>query len=248
MANAARTHRLGLYLKSKDRRLPRNIANKSVITNSKQLKQKSAAFYKTTMATEVGISWRLVYRVLQIWKNYENFRILPSMQTGRQSSLRRRTPFWKYQAEYKNCKMKWIVWSIPRVVRMLHRFAVEIPTLLVNQRYSYFIPNMTGCYLSERRDSKKGRQVFGYTGYIRKRFCSSTCFFLSTLSSRIESMEFVCWGTAQCDHSRERWKTRTKSRSEMPVRTVSQRFSTLWWRRLYKEFSGRPTTTADFGS
>ena len=43
-------------------------------------------------------------------------------------------------------------------------------------------------------------------------------------------------------------KARTKSRSEMPVRTVSQRFSHLQWRRLFKELWGRPTTTADFRS
>ena len=43
-------------------------------------------------------------------------------------------------------------------------------------------------------------------------------------------------------------KARTKSRSEMPVWTVSQRFSHPQWRRLFKELCGRPTTTADFGS
>ena len=34
----------------------------------------------------------------------------------------------------------------------------------------------------------------------------------------------------------------------MPVRTFSQRFSHLQWRRLLKELWGRPTTSADFGS
>ena len=34
----------------------------------------------------------------------------------------------------------------------------------------------------------------------------------------------------------------------MPARTVSQRFSHLQWRRLFKELWSRPTTTADFGS
>ena len=43
-------------------------------------------------------------------------------------------------------------------------------------------------------------------------------------------------------------KTRARLRSEMPVRTVSQKFSHLQWRRLFKELWGRPTTTADFGS
>ena len=34
----------------------------------------------------------------------------------------------------------------------------------------------------------------------------------------------------------------------MPIWTVSQRFSHLQWRRLFKELWSRPTTTADFGS
>ena len=42
-------------------------------------------------------------------------------------------------------------------------------------------------------------------------------------------------------------KTRTRLRSEMPVRTVSQRFSHLQWRRRCQELWSRPTT-ADFGS
>ena len=47
-------------------------------------------------------------------------------------------------------------------------------------------------------------------------------------------------------YSGEKWKTRTRPRSEMPVWTVSQRFSHPQWRRLFQELWGRPTTTADF--
>ena len=43
------------------------------------------------------------------------------------------------------------------------------------------------------------------------------------------------------------WK-RVKDKNKMPVRTVSQKFSHLQWRRLFKELWSRPTTTADFGS
>ena len=46
----------------------------------------------------------------------------------------------------------------------------------------------------------------------------------------------------------EEWESDTSSSSEMPVRTVSQKFSPLQWRRLFKELWGRPTTTADFRS
>ena len=50
------------------------------------------------------------------------------------------------------------------------------------------------------------------------------------------------------DDVQEEWESNTSSGSEMPVRTVSQKFSHLQWRRLFKELWSRPTTTADFGS
>ena len=112
------------------------------------------------------------------------------------------------------------------------------------------ISDQKGCWglLSYRRAAKKGRQAIGTHMVHGKRFCKSTCIFISSLSSRIESMEFVNRGGASYVYSGEKWKTGTKSRSEMPVWTVSQRFSHLQWRRLFKELWGRPTTTADFWS
>ena len=46
----------------------------------------------------------------------------------------------------------------------------------------------------------------------------------------------------------DEWKPNTSSGSEMPVRTVSQKFTRPWWGKMFKELWGRPTTTADFGS
>ena len=43
MSVTARMHRLGLYLRSKDRQFLRNVRQESVITNSKQLKPKKSA-------------------------------------------------------------------------------------------------------------------------------------------------------------------------------------------------------------
>ena len=58
MSETARTHRLGLYLKSRDKRLSRNIAKKSVITKSKQLKpKKSADSYKDNYGDR---NWKFV--------------------------------------------------------------------------------------------------------------------------------------------------------------------------------------------
>ena len=104
MSVTARKHRLGLYLKSKDRRLSRNIAKKSVITNSKQ--KKSADFYEKNCGDRNWNYVKLIIKVSMKWKNYGNSRVLPSILSRDESSSRTRILFWNYQAEYRNCKMK----------------------------------------------------------------------------------------------------------------------------------------------
>ena len=94
-------------LRSKDRQLLRNIAKKSVITNSKQLKsKKSADSYKDNYGNRNWNFVKLINKVLQRWKNCENFRVLPSILLREENSSRIRTLFWNSQAEYRNCKMK----------------------------------------------------------------------------------------------------------------------------------------------
>ena len=56
-------------------------------------------------------------------------------------------------------------------------------------------------------------------------FCKSRCVIFSTLSTGIESMEFQYRRAASFVHLGEEWESNTSSRSEMPVRTVSQKFS-----------------------
>ena len=79
-------------------------------------------------------------------------------------------------------------------------------------------------------------------------FCKSSCVLFNTLSWRIESMEFRKRRTASPIHIGREWEANTESRSEMPVWTVSQKFSRPWWGRIFLWLWGRPTTTADFRS
>ena len=103
----AQMHRLGLYLKNRDRWLSQNIARKLVITNSKQLMQKkNAEFYEKNYGDSKWNFVKFINKVLQRWRNYENFKDLPSIRSQDESSSRTRTLFWNYQAEYKNHKMK----------------------------------------------------------------------------------------------------------------------------------------------
>ena len=103
MSVTARTHRLGLYLKSRDRRLSRNIARKSVITNSMQFMQKkNVDSYNDNYGVKNWNFVKFINKVLQKWRNYGNSRVLPSIRWQDESSSRTRTQSWNYQAEFKN--------------------------------------------------------------------------------------------------------------------------------------------------
>ena len=84
--------------------------------------------------------------------------------------------------------------------------------------------------------------------FFGKRFCKSSRVFFSTLSAGVESMELRNIRTDSLINGGDEWESNTSSRSEMPVWTVSQKFSLPLWGRLLKEFGCRPTTPADFGS
>ena len=108
MSVTARTHRLGLYLKSNEAvDLSRNIAKKSVITNSMQFTQKqSADSYKDNYGNKNWNFVKLINKVLQKWKNDGNSKVLLSIRSRDENSSRIRTVFWNSLAEYRNCKMK----------------------------------------------------------------------------------------------------------------------------------------------
>ena len=104
---SARKHRLGLYLRSKDRRSSRNSAKKSVITNSMQLTQKkSVVSYKDNCGDRNWNFVKLVNKVKKKCMNYGNSRVPPSTLSRDENLSRIRTLFWNYQAENRNCKMK----------------------------------------------------------------------------------------------------------------------------------------------
>ena len=124
----------------------------------------------------------------------------------------------------------------------------EIHTLPVNQEYSLnilFLKDYWGLH-SYRSDTLMGRQIFGIHLVYQETFLQIHMHLhqLLILKNWIHGVQPL---RSRCICLQRR-KTRTKSRSEMPVWTVSQRFSHLQWRRLFKELWGRPTTTADFGS
>ena len=92
---------------NRDERSSQNVARKFLITNSKQLEQnKNATFYKKNYGVSNRIFVQFINKILLRWRNYDNFRVLPSIRSQDGSSSRTRTLLWNYLEDYKNCKMK----------------------------------------------------------------------------------------------------------------------------------------------
>ena len=92
MSVTARKHRLGLYLRSKDRQFLRSVTQESSRTPSSSSRRRAPTPSRTIMATEIG--------------NFVNLRVLHSTLWQDENSLRIRTLSCNYEAEYRNCKMK----------------------------------------------------------------------------------------------------------------------------------------------
>ena len=86
---------------------------------------------------------------------------------------------------------------------MLNQFAVEIPTLPVDQCQSHLIRYLEECcdILRIAELQRRAAKHLGHTWFIGKRFCKSRCVIISTLSAGIESMEFRYRRTASFIHS-----------------------------------------------
>ena len=127
---------------------------------------------------------------------------------------------------------------------MLNRLAVEIHTLPVPPglfpKHPPFEGMLRPLYSSQRQDEEPPN-ILGHIRYFRKRFCKSTSFFVSSVFSGIKIHPNGIHGEKLPKNQstsllQRKWKTKARLRSEMPVRTVSQKFSSLQWRRLFKNY------------
>ena len=64
--------------------------------------KKNAEFYEKNSVDSKWNFVKLINKVLQRWRNYENSKVLHSIRSKDESSSKTRTLFWNYEAEYKN--------------------------------------------------------------------------------------------------------------------------------------------------
>ena len=112
------------------------------------------------------------WKVSMRWKNWNDFKALHSMNFREEDWSKIETPSLNSQERFRNYRMKKIAWMIREIFKMLNQYAVDNPTLPVNQSLSHLIQILVECkaVLLECRAAEKGRQVFATHMVYRETF------------------------------------------------------------------------------
>ena len=161
-------------MKSKDRRLSRNIAKKSVITNSKQPTQKkSADSNKDNYGDRNWNFVKLINKVLQKWKNYGNSRVLPSIRSQDENLSRIRTLFLELPGRVQELQNEVNCMKILWIFRMLESVRsgnshVTTSTSVIPTSSNSWRDVATFFRIAEPQ--RRVAKHLGHTWYIGKRF------------------------------------------------------------------------------
>ena len=163
----------------------------------------------TVIEAKLGSSWSLE-------KSQRNGRIeevsefhLPTLLQDEDSS-RIRTLFWNLLVRYRNCKMKKIVWMIQEIFKMLNQYAVDIPTLPVNQC-------QCSAVLLECRAVEKDRQAFEIRMLYRETFLQVQLRPLQHFVRRI----WIHGVPEEENRFTHQWLRRVRNKHQFKIRDVS---------------------------
>ena len=185
-------------------------------------------FFKNNYWNKIGIFMKLIWKVSMRWKNWSDLKGLHSMNFREEDwskiedTIRELTVKIQEQQNEVNCMNDPRVFKDAESVRSGQSHVASQPVFFPPH------PHLGGTLsrslgLPSRNDRPPSiLDTHGTSGNV---FCKSRCVIIRTLPSRTESMEFIDRGAASFIHSGKEWKANTRSRSEMPVWTVSQTFS-----------------------
>ena len=124
-------------------------------------------------------------------ENWREFKSYESMNFRDEDWSKIRTLSMNLRPEFRNYRMKSIVWMTQEILRMPNQYAVDHTASPVNQRHFHLVVTLVECQavLWECWAATISRQL-GHAGFIGKRFCKSTSVFFVSLSRRIQSLDF----------------------------------------------------------
>ena len=88
-------------------------------------------------------------------------------------------------------QMKLIVWMIREIFKMLNQYAVDNPTLPVNQLFPTSCRSWRNAkpFSENAEPQQRAAQYLGHAWYIGKSFCTSNGVFFNTFSARVKSLD-----------------------------------------------------------
>ena len=153
--------------------------------------------------------------------------VLKTRNFQEENLMKTKTRLWSKEPKISNYRMKLIVWKTQEILRMPSQYAVTIPR---SQSTCVFPPSRDPggmlCRSLECQAATTGRQIFGIRRVYRETFLQIHERLLRHLTRKSQilgSLLYVRTHITACNE----WtpNTRHNFRSEMPVRTVSQKFS-----------------------
>ena len=201
-------------------------------------------FFMNNYWHKIGIFVKLMRKVSMRWKNWSEFKALHSIQFRWENWSKIETLSLNSQARFRNYRMKLIVWLIREIFKMLNQYAVDNPTLTVNQCVSHLTQILVECQavLWECRAAKMGRQTFGTRMVYRETFLKIQ---QRLLQHFIRKSRILMYPNT---HHHMWW---VKAKHQFRIRDASQDRQLEIQSSLVREdleLWNRPTTTADFRS
>ena len=169
--------------------------------------KKSADSHKDNYGDRNWNFVKLINKVLQKWKNYGNSRVLPSIRSRDENLSRTRTLFLELSGRVQelqnevNCMNESKDFQDAESVRSGNSHVTSRPVSFPPHPDPGGMRSRSLGMPSRREGPPSIWDTHGKSGNV---FCRSTCIFISFLSSRIESMEFVNRGAAPFIHSGEK--------------------------------------------
>ena len=175
------------------------------------IQARSIATSRTTIRTKSGSSWSSYQKSSRDGKIEESSRVTSRWMFREQDWSKIKTLLMNSRQEFRNYRMKLLLWIIREILKMLNQYAVDYPTLPANQRYSHFFRDPGGMlccpgWMLSRNDKPPDIcDTHGISGNV----------FLNPPASSSSLYPGGC----------NPWISHvTEDGSEIPVRTVSQKF------------------------
>ena len=102
-------------------------------------------FFMISYRNKIGIFVKLIWKVSMRWKKWSDFKGLHSVNFREENWSKIEILSFNSRPEFRNCRMKSIVWMTREILMMPSQYAVDHHTLPINQCFHHLIQILVEC-------------------------------------------------------------------------------------------------------